>query len=363
MTLGEYTYALLPESPIDEFTPTQDVSGPATPKPLTRVPRQCPPPTPRMGRLEKEAAKNARNAPKTVSRLPPPLPQVVEADQAPTAGIPPVPDPLEPTILPQVVETAGVPTPETTISPKEAFPLAPVPLTGAQETVANTARNRVLRDAALFAYRQSSIRVNPERLISEALNSAVRTSTLTNTTLCQHVRLRKRNLTAVSAATRKLSTFKATTLKDARILAIHVSVARRVSQTAPSVLRTSVVQELNSHLLCVAEDLLALFSLRKLFQHLSRMAPLSPQLDKPGLSAVTDPIRVYRAAARHVKAAALNLDHLLETQKRLTATKDGRFMVPGSPPPGFNCALRSTILGGGDDRWLPPPSYPPRKFS
>jgi len=55
-------------------------------------------------RATKEAAKVARNTPKAVSILPTPLPQVVEADQAPTAGIPPVPDPLEPTILPQVVE-------------------------------------------------------------------------------------------------------------------------------------------------------------------------------------------------------------------------------------------------------------------
>jgi len=45
-----------------------------------------------------------------------------------------------------------------------------------------------------------------------------------------------------------------------------------------------------------------------------------------------DPIRLYRVAKRHVKTAALNHNHLLETQKRLTATKDGPFMVPGSPP-------------------------------
>jgi len=45
-----------------------------------------------------------------------------------------------------------------------------------------------------------------------------------------------------------------------------------------------------------------------------------------------DPIRLYRAAKRQVKAAALNLNHLLETQKRLTATKDGPFTDPGSPP-------------------------------
>jgi len=125
MAFTGYTYALLPESPIDEFTPTQDVSGPPTPKPLTHVPRQRPPPTPRMGRLEKEAAKIARNTPKTVSILPTPLPQVVEAEQAPTTGIPPVPDPLEPTILTQAVEAEQVPT--TGVSPMPV-PLDPTPL-------------------------------------------------------------------------------------------------------------------------------------------------------------------------------------------------------------------------------------------
>jgi len=271
------------------------------------------------------------------------LPQVVEAEQAPPTGIPPVPNPLEPTILPQVVETAGVSTPEPTISPLEAVPPAPVPLTGAQKTVANTARNWALRDACLFAFRQSqrSFRVNPERLDSEVLNIAARTSITTKPTLSQHERLRERNLTALSYATRKLSTFKATTLKDARILAIHVSVARRVSQTAPSVLRTSVVQELDAHLLCVTESRLAPFSLRKLFHHLSQMALSSPNLDEPVLAAkkptrkrmqAPDPIRLYKAATRHIKAATLKLNHLLETQKRLTDTKDGPFPDPGSTP-------------------------------
>jgi len=136
-----------------------------------------------------------------------------------------------------------------------------------------------------------------------ALNIAARTSITTKTTLSQHERLWESNLAALSYATRKLSTFKATTLKDARILAIHVSVARRVSQTAPSVLRTSVVQELNSHLLCISEDRLAPFSLKKLFHHLSQMAPSSPNLDKPGFAAkkptrkrmqAPDQIRLYR---------------------------------------------------------------------
>ena len=101
------------------------------------------------------------------------------------------------------------------------------------------------------------------------------------------------------------------------------------------------MQELNSHLLCVSEDHLAPFSLKKLFHHLSQIAPSSPNLGKPGLPAkkparkhmqAPDPIRLYRAAKRQVKAAALNLNHLLETQKRLTATKDGPFTDPGSPP-------------------------------
>ena len=61
-----------------------------------------------MSRLEKEAAKNARNTQKTVSISPTLLPKIVEANQAPTAGPPPVPDPLEATIFPQVVEAGDV---------------------------------------------------------------------------------------------------------------------------------------------------------------------------------------------------------------------------------------------------------------
>jgi len=97
-----------------------------------------------------------------------------------------------------------------------------------------------------------------------ALNIAAHTSITTETTFSRHERLLECNLAALSYATRKLSTLKATTLKDARILAIHVSVARRVSQTAPSVLRTSAVQELNSHLLFISEDRLTPFSSKKL---------------------------------------------------------------------------------------------------
>jgi len=282
-----YTFATGPEA-----APTLDGSEPSTPLPLTHVPRWVPPQTPRMSRLEKEAAKNARNTPKTVSISPTLLPQVVEADQAPTAGIPPVPDPLEPTIFPQVVETgdvrgAAMPpvTPEPTISPLETFPPAQVPLTGAQTTAANTTRNLALKAARLFGYRQGLLRVNLDRLELEAVNIAARASITTKTTLSQHERLRKRNLAALSNANSELFTFKATTLKDARILAIHVSVARRVSQQAPSVLRTSVVQELNSHLLCVTEDRLTPSSLKKLFHHLSQTAPSSLNLGKPGLSA------------------------------------------------------------------------------
>ena len=373
-----------------EVALTPDGSEPSTPKPRTHSPRQPLPPTPRMSRLEIEAAKNARTTPKTVSisptplpqavkaesatptGIPPvstpldpaPLPQVVEAEQAPTTGIPPVPVPLEPTILPQTVEaeqapTAGIPpapvpldptispqdietagftTAEPTISPLEA---AQVPLTGAQTTVANTARSRMLNDARLLGHRQRSSRVNTDLLISEALNSAARTSILTKTTLSQHVRLQKRNLTVLSVTTRELSTFKATTLKDARTLAIHASVLRRISQTAPSVSRASVVQELDAHLLCITEARLAPFSLRKLFHRLSQMVPSPHNLDPPGLNAkkptrkrkpATDPLHLYRAATRHVKASTLNISHLLETQKRLTATKDGPFLDPGSPP-------------------------------
>jgi len=127
-------------------------------------------------------------------------------------------------------------------------------------------------------------------------------------------------------------------------------------------------------LLCIAGARLApFFSLRKLFHHLSQMAPSPPNLDQPGLTAkkptrkrkpATDPLRLHRAATRHVKASTLNISHLLKEQERLTATKDGPFSGPRLTPHGISFALRSTILGGGDDRWLPPPSYPtppPRK--
>jgi len=223
-----------------EAAPTLDGSEPSTHKPFTPAPRRITPQpqTPRMSRLEKEAAKNARNTPKAVSISPTFLPQVVEADQALTAGISPVPDPLEPTILSQVVEAgdargaAMLPvTPEPTLSPVEAVPPTQVPLTGAQITAANTFRNRLLSTARLSRYRKD---LKTELPISKAmaLNLAARTSITNTTTSSRHGRLRERNLDALSYATRKLSTLKA--IKDARILAIHVSVARRVSQTAPS---------------------------------------------------------------------------------------------------------------------------------
>jgi len=129
-----YTFATGPEA-----APTLDGSEPSTPEPLTHAPRRITPQTPCMSRLEKEAAKNARNTPKAGSISPTLLPQVVEADQAPTAGIPPVPDTLEPTILSQVVKAgdvrgAAMPpvTPEPILPPLEAVPPAPIPLTGAQ---------------------------------------------------------------------------------------------------------------------------------------------------------------------------------------------------------------------------------------
>jgi len=218
-----------------EVAPTPDVPGPSSAKPRTLSSR-LPPQTPPMSRLEKEAAKIARNTPKTVLTLPAPLPQAVEAEQAPTTGVPPVPVPLDPSRfdpaplpqaveaeqapttgvppvpvpldparLPQDVETAGFPTPEPTTPPLETGPPAQVPLTGAQKTVANTARNRMLDAERLFCYQQSLN--SPERLISKALNSAARTSIYTQTTHSQHVRLQKRNLTALSVATRELSTF------------------------------------------------------------------------------------------------------------------------------------------------------------
>ena len=93
---SHYFYPVYTFAPGPETAPTQAVSEPPTPKPL--APHRITPQTPRMSRLEKEAAKVARNTPKTVSILPTSLPKIVEADQAPTASIPPVPDPLEPTI-------------------------------------------------------------------------------------------------------------------------------------------------------------------------------------------------------------------------------------------------------------------------
>jgi len=70
--------------------------------------------------------------------------------------------------------------------------------------------------------------------------------------------------------------------------------------------------------------------------------PTSLNLGEPGLSAkkparksaqAPDSVLLYRAAQRQVEAATLNHNHLLKEQERLTATKDGPFMVPGSPPP------------------------------
>jgi len=219
-------------------------------------------------------------------------------------------------------------TPEPTLSPLEAVPLAPVLLTGAQITGANTTRKRLLNTARLSRYRRGLD--SPELPISKAmeLNLTARISITTTTTSSRHGRLLKRNLAAISYATRKLSTFKATTLKDARI----------------SVVRTSVLQELNSHVLHISEDRLTPFSTKKLLHHLRQTAPSSLDLSQPGLSAkilmrgrrqAPNLFRLYRAAERHVKAAALNLNHLLETQKRLTATKGGPFMVPRSPHPQY----------------------------
>jgi len=302
-----------------------------------------------MSRLEKEAAKNARHIPKTVSISSPPLPKIVKADQALTAGIPPVPEPLEPPILPQVVEAgddrgAALPpvAPEPTLSPLEAAPPAPILLTGTQITNANTFRNRLLSAARLSRYRQSLD--SPKLVISKAmvLNLAARITITNTTTSSRHGRLRERNLDALSDVTRKLSTLKA--IKDARILAIHVSVARRVSQTAPSVLRTSAVQELNSHLLFISEYRPTPFGSKKLLRHLRRTVPASLNLGELGLSAkkparkhtqAPDSVLLYRAAQRQVKATTLNQNHLLKEQERLTATKDGPFMVPRSPPPVF----------------------------
>jgi len=202
-----------------------------------------------------------------------------------------------------------------------------------------------LLNAARLSHYQQSLD-SPKLPISKAmaLNLSARTSITNTTTSSRHGRLLERNLAALSYATRKLSTLKA--IKDARTLSIHVSVARRVSQTAPSVLRTSAVQELNSHLLFISEDRLTPFSSKKLLHHLSRTVPASLNLGEPGLSAkkpahkrtqAPDSILLYRAARRQVKAkaATLNHNHLLETQKRLTATKDGPFMVPPYHPPRY----------------------------
>ena len=176
MARGGYWYALLPESPIDVSTPTQVISEPSTPRPLAHVLRRITPQTPRMSWLEKEAAKNARNTPKAVSISPTFLPQVVEADQALTVGISPLPDPLEPTILSQVVEAgdvrgAAVPpvTPEPTLSPLEAVPPAPVVLTGAQVAAARLSLYRKILETEL-----------PISVAME-LNLAARTSITTTT--------------------------------------------------------------------------------------------------------------------------------------------------------------------------------------
>ena len=120
-------------------------------------------------------------------------------------------------------------------------------------------------------------------------------------------------------------------------------------------------------MLLLSEDGLTPFSSEKLLHHLSQTVPAPLNLGEPGVSAkkparkrtqAPDSIHLSRAAMRQVKAATLNRDYILKEQERLTATKDGPFMVPGSPPPGISCSLRSTILGGDNDRGLPPPSYP-----
>jgi len=264
-----YTFATGPEA-----APALDGLKPSTHKPLAPAPRRITPQTPRMSRLEKEAAKNARNTPKAVSTSPTPLPKIVEADQTLTAGIPPVPEPLEPPIFPQVAEAGDVREaamhtviPEPTLSPPEAVPPAPVVLTGAQ--------------ARLSLYQKN---LKTELPISEAisLNLAARVTITNTTTSSRHGRLRKRNLVALSYATGKLSTLEAikdARIKDARILAIHVSVARRVSQTAPSILFTSALQELNSHLLLLAEDGLTPFSSEKLLHRLRQTVPAPLNLD------------------------------------------------------------------------------------
>jgi len=133
-----------------------------------------------MSRLEKEAAKKARNTPKAVSTPAPFTPQAVELEQAPTAGIPsvravstptapfttqaveteqtpttgipPVPVPLDPAILPLEIETADFTTAESITSPPPAVTPVQVPLTGAQTTAANAARNQLRTAARLLHY-------------------------------------------------------------------------------------------------------------------------------------------------------------------------------------------------------------------
>ena len=170
----------------------------------------------------------------------------------------------------------------------------------------NTTRNRALKAARLLHYQQGLN--SPEPLISEALNNAARTYITTRTTRFQLVRLQKGNLAALSNANSELSTFKATTLKDARIL----------------ILRESVVQEIDAR-----------------WYRINQTEPSPPRVDEPDLTArkslrkrkqEPNPNHLYEAATWRVKAATRNLNHLLETQKRLTATKDGPFLDPGSTP-------------------------------
>jgi len=304
-----------------------------------------------MSRLEKEAAKNARNTPKAVSTPAPFTLQAVESEQAPTAGIPsvravptpiaplttqavkteqtpttgipPVPVPLDPAILPQDIETACFTTAESTTPPLQAVAPVQVPLTGAQTTVANTARNLLRNSDRLLKYRQGLM--NPERLASWTKSNAARTAVSTLTTRAQHLRLQKVNLAALLNANSEHSTFQAPMLKGARILAIRASVARRIK---PSVLRASVVQELDAHLLCITRALLAPFSLRMLFYRISLTAP-SPTRKR---MQAPDPTHLYKAATRRLNAATLDRDYLLKEQKRLTATQDGPFLDPGSTP-------------------------------
>ena len=186
-------------------------------------------------------------------------------------------------------------TPEPTLSPLEAVPPTQVPLTGAQITAANTFRNRLRSTACLSRYRKD---LETKLPISEAiaLNLAARATITNTTTSSRHGHLRKRNFVALSYATGELSTLKA--IKDARILAIHVYVARRVSQTAPSVLRASAIQELNSHLLFISEDRPTPFGSKKLLLHLRRTVPASLNLGEPGLSAKNQLVNVLRRLIR-----------------------------------------------------------------